>query len=202
MQIKSLNLTSEDSENKPLEKARAGFFKRQFLLEADPKPRLFDWSYGVGIPLVCAAADPFVFRNDGLLLLQAYQPFAYLLSSVSILTMAAWLLWRGRLGWLSAPIAGLFLTGSAVCLIVGLVLFPLSLMGLSYGIPIAILGFTPLISGFVFLRAGVLAFRESKAFLEPAVAWHVTGLAAIFSAVIPYVVNLQFSTWEDMSRLP
>src|SRR5215207_8680051 len=53
----------------------AGFWERQFQPEPTMSQRRFDWAYGVIIPLICVAADPIVFRHQGML--SAYQPFAY-----------------------------------------------------------------------------------------------------------------------------
>src|SRR5687767_6414550 len=88
-----------------------GFWKRQFLQRPTRKQRVFDWAYGVVIPVVCVAGDPIVFSAHGIL--AEYRPFAHLLSAVSILAMCAWLLWGERLRWLAAPLAGLFIFGAA-----------------------------------------------------------------------------------------
>jgi hypothetical protein len=86
-----LNLTDE-REQEPL-----GYWKRQFAEEPTYKQRVFDWLFGVIIPTICVAADPIVFRGFEGGLLATYRPFAYILSFISILSMTAFLLWRGFL---------------------------------------------------------------------------------------------------------
>lgn len=162
-----------------------GFWKRQFIQTPTRAQTKFDWAYGVVIPLTCVVADPIVFTDQGLL--EEYRPFAYLLSSVSILAMAAWLLWRERLGALAAPIGGLFIAGSIISFLVGVILLPYSLIGMFF--LIGFLGFTPLFAGLVYLRNGIRAIRGSGSFLEGKLVWQAAVLAAIMALVIPYVVN-------------
>ena len=197
MKLQTLNLSSEpildyqllgaEPESDLTATKTGGFWKRQFQEVPTRKQRVFDWAYGVVIPIICVAADPIVFRNDGIL--AAYRPFAYLLSSVSILAMAAWLLWGQRLGWLNSVLAGLFFVGACVSLLVGIILFPFSLLGLF--VLIGFLGFTPLLSAIVYMRNGVRAYRSGRLALDNKTAWQAAVLAAVFSVVIPYVVN-----WE------
>ena len=185
MKIQSLNLDP----NKLMEaEGSFTFWRRQFQQDPTPKQKSFDWAYGVGIPLVCVAADPIVFTEYGVL--ETYRPFAHTLSAASILAMAAWLLWGEKLKWLAAPLAGLFIAGSFVSLIVGLRLLPLSLVGLFF--VIGFLGLTPLFSAIVYLRNGVRAFRSAKLFVEPRVVVQAGLLAALFGLVIPYVINARF----------
>lgn len=184
MEFQSLNLNDETCGSE----TRVGFWSRQFQIEPTESQRQFDWTYGVVVPLVCVAADPIVFRNNGLL--SDYRPFAYILSAVSIMAMAAWLLWGNRLGWLAAPLGGLFVAGSFVSLIVGVILFPFSLIGLL--ILIGFLGFTPLFSGIVFLRNGFRAIYAAQDILEERVVWQSAVLAALFALVIPLVINARF----------
>jgi hypothetical protein len=184
MKFQTLNLDS-DIDRQLLTDENDGFWRRQFRQEPTRKQKVFDWAYGVAIPLVCVAADPIVFRQHGLL--GNYKPFAYLLSAVSILAMAAWLLWGKRLRWLIAPVAGLFIAGSGVSMIVGIILFPFSLVGVL--ILIGFLGFTPLVSSFVYLRNGVRALVTSETFLGSRVVWQWALLGAMFALVIPYVAN-------------
>src|SRR5688500_17442432 len=185
MEIQSLDLDVEGDivlgADEPVE-----FWRRQFLQRPTKKQTVFDWSYGVVIPLICVAADPVVFTEGGLL--GEYQAFAYMLSSTSILSMAAWLLWGQKLRWLCAPLAGFFIAGSIVSFVVAALIFPYSLLGLL--VLIGVLGFTPLFSALVFLRSGIRAFRASSAYLEPRVVWQWAVLAAMFGLVIPYVMHI------------
>lgn len=167
------------------------FCERLVAQEPVRKRRIFDWAFGVIVPIVCVAADPIVFRPDGGLL-AAYRPFAYLLSFVSILAMAAWLLWGEKLKWLAAPISGLFYVGGAGSLVVGLILLPFSIVGILFYF-IGLLGFTPIFAAIVFFRNGRRAYDASLMTLEAQVAWKAAFLAALFSFVIPYVANAKIA---------
>jgi len=168
------------------------FWTRQFHLEPTSRQRRFDWAFGVVLPTICVAADPIVFSSflgEGDALLARYKIFAYLLSSVSIMAMAAWLLWGQRLGGLRPILGGLFMAGSAISLIVGLILLPFSLIGML--LLIGFLGFTPLFSSFVYLRNSVRAINGAK---TAAPAWEVHQgviLAALYSLVVPFVLNFR-----------
>lgn len=166
------------------------FMGRQFHLEPTIRQTRFDWAFGVVLPLVCIAADPFVFRSwsgMGQAMLGRYTIFAYTLGIVSIMSMAAWLLWGQKLGELRPYIGGLFLVGSAISLIVGVILLPYSLIGMFF--LIGFLGFTPLFSGFVYLRNAVRAIEGAEA---DSTAWPVCRaviLAALYSLIVPFVLN-------------
>jgi hypothetical protein len=192
MNIEALNLKDEPAPEL-VTPDRNPFWKRQFQPEVTLPQMVFDWTGGITLPLICFAADPIVFKGVGLL--GEYRPFAFLLSAASILSMSAWLLWGRRLGWVAAPLAGFFIAGSFISFIVGIILLPLSLIGML--ILIGFLGFTPLLSGFVFLRNGVRALNVANAFLEHRIVWQSATLAAMFGLIVPYVVNVQISNLID-----
>lgn len=147
----------------------------------------FNWTFGVGLPLVCVAADPIVFTGPRSLL-GDYQVFAYVLSSVSIMSMAAWLLWGERLGWLRPYLGGFFITGSVISGLVGLAILPYSLLGMF--LLISFLGFTPLFSAFVYLRSGLHALQSAEADMDRYYARRAAILGAIWGFTVPYVLNL------------
>ena len=171
-----------------------GFWKLQFCGEPSRKQKIFDWAYGVVVPLICVVADPIVFRTNGPggPLFGAYRPFAYLLSMASILAMAAWLLWGAKLKWLAAPISGLFFFGGSISLLVGIILLPFSIIGILFYF-VGLLGLTPLFSAVVFLRNGGRAYRASSMAIGDQAAWQAAFLAGLFSFVVPYVINIQIA---------
>lgn len=185
MKFQTLNLNEDEKENAP------GFWKRQFQQEPTAKQKKFDWAYGVILPIICVAADPIVFKSAfwGGAKLGEYRAFAYLLSGVSILAMTAWLLWGKRLAGAAAPLAGLFIFGSLVSLAVGILILPLTLIGLL--VLIGFFGLTPLFSALVYLRNGIRAYRVSKPILGLETAFYGAALAGLFSFAIPYAMN-----WE------
>ena len=198
MKIQTLELNNneqevDDDSDRPHSIA---FWKRQFLQTPTRKQTRFDWAYGVGIPLICVAADPIVFTQYGML--SEYKVFAHMLSATSILAMAAWLLWGERLGWLAAPLGGLFIAGSFISFVVGVILLPYSVMGMFF--MIGFLGFTPLLSGLVYLRNGLRAINASAASLDEGSVWRAAILTAMLALVIPYVANANLSPAADGPR--
>jgi len=170
---------------------RPGFFKRQFSALPTLSQNKFDWAYGVILPIVCIAADPIVFRSSiGLRVnneFSEYKIFAYVLSSVSIMAMAAWLLWGSKLGELRPFLGGLFLVAAAISTMVGVVLFPLSLIASMVGI--GFLGFTPLLSGLVFLRNSYRALESSAEDMPLKYVVRAAMLAVVYALVVPFVLN-------------
>jgi hypothetical protein len=168
-----------------------GFFRRQFSSIPTIAQKKFDWTFGVGLPIVCIAADPIVFRSWGFRedgLLSGYTIFCYALSSVSILAMAAWLLWGNKLGELRPFLGGLFLVAAAISTLVGVVISPLSAFGiLFYGL--GLLGFVPLFSGFVFLRNAYRAVDSAADDLPLRYIVRAAMLAVIYSLIVPFVLN-------------
>lgn len=170
-----------------------GFWRRQFGQRPTRSQTIFDWMFGVVLPTICFAADPVVFKGkffNGALLGQ-FRPFAYLLSFTCILAMAAWLIWGERLKWFGSPVAGLFLLGSGISLLVGIVILPISLLGLIFLVGAA--GFTPLFSWIVYARNGIRAYRSAVPVLGDEFTWRFAFLAGLFAFVTPYVVNVSIS---------
>lgn len=182
--MQSLELLKEHKEMHPPK-----FLERQFSQVPTRKQLKFDWTFGVVLPIICVAADPVVFRTfgwrDGIL--TEYRVFAYALSSFSILAMTAWLLWGDRLGELRPFLGGLFIAAGAISTLVGLAIFPFSLLGLV--VLIGALGFTPLFSGFVFLRNAVRAIDGATDDLPKLYVIRAVALAALYALVVPFVLN-------------
>jgi hypothetical protein len=181
----SLELNNDTAVSKP-----AGFLERQFQTSPTLAQRKFDWTFGVVLPIVCIAADPVVFRSTmGLRgpLLEDYKIFAYLQSSISIMTMAAWLLWGDRVGELRGYFGGLFLVAAGVSVAVGLVIFPYSLLGTI--ILIGALGFTPLFSGLVYLRNAVRVIDAATDSYPRAQVWRAATLGLLYALIVPFVLN-------------
>ena len=171
---------------------RPKFFARQFASAPTLSQRKFDWTFGVLLPIVCIAADPIVFRNWGGdaidVLFPRYQIFSYILSSVSIMAMAAWLLWGKKLGELRPFLGGFFLVAAMISTLVGVVIAPLSAIGIFfYGL--GLLGFVPLLSGLVFFRNSYRALESSARDLPLKYVVRAAMLAVIYALVVPWVLN-------------
>ena len=176
---------------------KGSFWRRQFQIESTSKQKGFDWIFGVILPVVCFVFDPIVFKGNvwGAAMFGNYKPFAYILSFVSVMAMSAWLIWGAKLKWLNAFLAGLFLIGGIVSLCIGIVLFPMSLLGLI--ILIGALGFTPLFAAVIYLRNAFRAYEAAKPFFQKSVLVNSFVLGAIFSAVVPFVINVQIKNILD-----
>ncbi len=170
---------------------KMGFWRRQFQIQTTSKQKIFDWIFGVGLPVICFVFDPIVFKNNGVgnAILGNLKPFAYLLSFISVLAMSAWLIWGAKLKVFGVFFAGAFAVGGMISLIVGIVLVPFSLIGLIF--LVGILGFTPLFSAIVFLRNAIRAYHAAKPFIEKPILIYSVVLSAIFSLMLPAVVNLE-----------
>jgi ABC-type multidrug transport system fused ATPase/permease subunit len=178
---------------------KAGFWKRQFQDQSTKKQNIFDWIFGVVLPTACCLFDPLVFkgamsRNGAIL--GEYKPFAYSISFISIILMMLFLLFGRKLKWFNGILAGLFLVGTAISLIVGVVIFPLSLIGLI--ILIGMLGFTPLFAAFVYFRNSIRAISFAETTTKDFLLFNLAAVSAIFSFVLPYVfyVNIETSLRE------
>ena len=170
-----------------------GFWRRQFQQQTTKAQRKFDWLFGVIFPVVCFTFDPIVFTNETYL--GDYKSFGYIFSFVSVMAMSAWLVWGAKLKGFNAVLAGLFSVGSVVALGIGIIIFPISLLGLI--ILIGALGFTPLFTTVVFLRNSIRAFRMAKPFLEKKTLVYAFSLAALFSAVVPSVANVEINKLKN-----
>src|SRR5439155_6466882 len=120
----------------------------------------FDIVFGIVGPILCFAFDPIVFRGSfgDRPLFGDYKIYVYLFSGLQIMMLSFWLPTGAGFQFCNELVgSGLFL-GGVFCLAVGVVLLPFSLVGLTLGI--GIFGFTPFLTGIVYLRNGVRALRS------------------------------------------
>jgi hypothetical protein len=113
------------------------------------------------MPLVCFAFDPIVFRGSfepGGAIFKAYQVPAYVIAFGSIMALAAWLLWGDDLGQWKRPVGIVMGIGAVFALVMAVVLFPYSVLGLLF--LIGILGFTPFFTAIIYWRNAVRAMRR------------------------------------------
>ena len=138
------------------------FWRRQFGEIVTAKQRRFDWLMGVFMPMVCFYFDPFVFRewnadSSAHALLGSYQTPAYVLAYAAIMSQTAWMLWGERMGGFALVIGIVLSIAAITSLIIGLILFPFSLLGMF--MLIGFLGFTPLMTSIVYARTAVRTLR-------------------------------------------
>lgn len=121
---------------------------------AAPRERhWFEVICGILLPIVCVVADPIVFKHSALFggLGGPLFPWGAVVGYMEILigvTALTIFLWRRPA---SPFLAGILLVGTAFSLLLGIILFPFSLLGLFF--VIGVLGFSPFLSFIVFARA-------------------------------------------------
>lgn len=156
----TLNLSERDSILRPV--TRRGFWQCQFGSEITKPQIIFDIAFGIIGPILCFAFDPVVFRGGvgGDPLFPNFKVYVYLFSGMELLMLSLWLgagagfqLWNDLSG-------AALLVGGVFCLAAGVILMPFSLMGLIIGI--GVFGFTPFLTGIVFLRNGVRALQSPR----------------------------------------
>lgn len=139
-----------------------GFWTRQFAADVTKAQVIFDVLFGVVGPILCFGFDPIVFRGDfaGPPLFSEYQLYVYLFSGLQIVILSFWLLAGAGFQFWNELVGASLGLGAVFCFAVGIVLVPFSLMGLVIGI--GVLGFTPFLTGIVYLRNSLRALRQPR----------------------------------------
>ncbi|HMH01159.1 MAG TPA: hypothetical protein VK555_07080, partial [Terriglobales bacterium] len=112
----------------------------QFQLPATTAQQWFDVSFGMVVPLVCLYFDPTVFRSLGAGdtgLLVPFRIFAYAEIALSIAALGYFMFTRRASSMLSGILSG----GAIFSVLLGVAMFPLTMMGLV--VLIGVLGFAP-----------------------------------------------------------
>lgn len=141
-------------------KKRPNFWTRQFGPKRTGAQDVFDAIFGLVLPIVCFIADPIVFKSFPILgpaLLEDYQLFAYVVSTVEMGFFLVWRTFPGRVNHLSPLFAGVFFIGACFSTVIGVMMLPVTVWTLL--IMIGLLGFVPFLSAFVYLRNGVRAIN-------------------------------------------
>ena len=155
---------------------------------------VFDFLFGIVMPILCFYFDPGIIRDD-LSPVTSFSPlrlFIYVFSGLAIPTLALWLLLGRRLNkYLSGIIGGTLLTGAIICFMIGCLILPLTLAGLAY--IIGFLGFIPFITTYVYARNGLRAMAQANARMprRQLVALLLLGVTLIIS--IPAAVQWKVS---------
>jgi len=141
-----------------------GFWRRQFNDSPTRAQLRFDIAFGLVIPVLCFVFDPIIFRGDILAINGVYHQFrffAYTASAFEIVTLACWLfLVRDFPAW-SRPAGGVMLAGALFSFTLGVVILPLSLIGLIFA-GLGALGFIPFVTAIVYLRNARRALRLNR----------------------------------------
>jgi hypothetical protein len=166
--------------------ARLPFWQRQFGPQPTLGQKLFDLMAGVMLPMVCIWFDPIVFNGSergwgGMF--SAYALGGYLFIFVEVLVLLLWLLLGRRLAVLSGFVGGMLSAGAFFACLLGIALLPLSLIGLMMFI--GVLGLSPFVTSFVFLRNGIRALRNGDTPRRPRLRWIVAVLGAALVVGVP-----------------
>lgn len=167
------------------------FLHRQFQGEPTRAQTTFDITVGMVLPVLCLVFDPFVFRNSffGPPLAGRFQLFAYGFIAVQIIALAVWLAIGSRAGEWCGVLGGIMLAGALFSLVVGACLFPFSVFGLM--LLIGVLGFTPFITAFIYMRNARRALRVAGAQMEGAGLFITLLFGATLAAGVP-----AFADWR------
>lgn len=132
------------------------FWQRQFAESVTPAQRRFDIAFGLVLPVLCFVFDPIVFREwhggrGGFY--GRWQSYAYTVSTLEMVALAAWLLRSRGAGRPPAALGGVLVAGGLFSLVVGMAILPLSLLGLIFFF-VGVFGFIPFPTAVVYLRNG------------------------------------------------
>lgn len=181
---------------------RRGFWRRQFDNSATSAQIIFDLIFGILMPVLCFVFDPGILGANGLvgvpvLSLLRLSCFFYGLSCLAIPTLVLWLAVGRRIRAGSGMVAGVLMAGAFCSFSLGILILPLTLLGLF--LLIGVLGFTPLVTGFVYLRNAVRAHNRSKTGAIMPRSVGVLLLSFALTIAVPVVANVQVSRMVDRS---
>jgi hypothetical protein len=150
---------------------------------------------GIALPAMCLVYDPLVFREGSADRLRA---LAFVAIVLQMLTLPIWMVGGRRLGRCGALVGGALCVGAAVAGILGVVLVPISFIGLIvFGI--GLLGFTPFLTCVVFARNALDAVRYAPAARgkEEVLLFALFATGFVLAATAPIVLELSFGEWID-----
>ncbi len=158
----------EQGETKSSAPEKLSFWRRQFSSSRTIPQLVYDVIFGIVLPILCFKFDPIVFSGRGagtdIVPIAQFRSFVYLFSALSIVTLVVWLLTYRALKSAGGIIAGVLLSGAVCSLLIGVLILPLSIIGLMF--IIGALGFTPFFTAFVYLRNGVRAMKSAGFYIS------------------------------------
>jgi len=177
--------------NSPLPEKEIGFWERQFRLPATWPQVAFDLIFGVIAPVFCVLVDPIVFVGE-IGLFRSWCLMAYLEIAVGIVALGYYLLTRHA----SSLLSGVLFAGAIFSLLLGILLLPCSFWGLI--IIIGLFGFTPFLTGFVFMRNGCRCLEGLSPRVTRIAARRAVTLGIILTLLVP--VGLQVTASHLIKR--
>src|SRR5215831_1129917 len=177
-----------------MQNPESGFWRRQFDNTPSEGQIIFDVIFGVLMPVLCFIADPGIMRGKGLfgspdISLRVYSPFVYGLSLLAIPALGLWLAFGRRIKAGSGLLSGVLAAGSFCSTALGFLILPLTIIGLLA--IIGLLGFTPLIAGFVYCRNAVRSFKRSTLHAPKARSVQLLLLGFVVAVGLPALGNFE-----------
>jgi hypothetical protein len=167
----------------------ASFWERQLNPTCTYYQIVFDVIFGVVMPLVCFYFDPGIIRGGTFRWYLPMLPHAilvYSLSAIAVLSLVVWLSFASRIkAAAGAIIAGAFVAGAVCSFTIGIIIVPLTIIGLL--LIIGILGLVPFLTGFVYLRNAVRAIRSANTFLGRPILAGTVAVGLLISAGLPAI---------------
>lgn len=175
---------------------RTRFWAKQYEPQVTPGQVAFDFFGGALLPLICLWFDPLVFQSNGFgePMLAKVKVAAYCFIVVQIATLIFWLSFGRHLGHFAGIQAGILFAGALGSGLLGIVLFPFSLIGLLA--VIGVLGFSPFLVAWIFLRNWLRARRNALRSREPfprLSCWVAGCLVVVVPIVVQPIVMRQTS---------
>jgi hypothetical protein len=151
--------------------------------------------FGIAAPLLCLYFDPGLLRGNNALgpkLLTSLRLFAHLEMGISILVLAYYLVTRRD----SSFLAGALYAGALFAFLAGILMLPLTLVGLFaiIGIP----GLTPFFTAYVFWRNAKRCWRQTSVGGHGHITFSVALLAAVLVLGVP--LGLQVTATHLMNN--
>jgi hypothetical protein len=161
---------------------------------------IVDVVFGILAPLACLIFDPVVFRLRinfafNAPILGPWRVFFYIAIPLAAASLAVWYIFRSRVTYLLPFLAGIFVAGGVVSFLLGVVLLPFSLLGLTYN-GLGVFGFIPLITSYVYLRNYRPVLRAAAPY-DWKIALFPIGMA--FAIMVPGMVWRQAANFVETS---
>ena len=156
---------------------------------------LHDFVWGVCMPIVCLVFDPMFFKDSSFddAFTVVAKPndlgcIVYPYLAVQLVAMLTWLAFGWSLRKFAAYFAGVFLMGTFCSFAIGLLMLPLSLLGILL-VGIGLLGLTPLITGWSYLRRLISTARLGHHNLTGSAFWLSFSAGFATALFLPLVIT-------------
>ncbi|MBD0372738.1 MAG: hypothetical protein ICV60_17975 [Pyrinomonadaceae bacterium] len=183
---------------------RVSFLRRQLQPQESVKRTVFDVTFGIALPILCFIFDPIVFRSffGGEPFLGKLQFLAYTIALIEISTLALWLSAGKLLREHALAIGGFLYAGALVSFLIGVVLFPLSLLGIMF-FGIGLFGFIPFLTALVFWRNGRRAvnLHQEGASRRRKLAAFALGLTFVLGFPLAMHLRLRSLAHESLQKI-